>query len=563
MWLLLCLCALAYAQEAPRVNTTQGVVVGLRIEDGDYLAFYGLHYGGNTGDENRFKAPTPPPAYPGEFHAIDNTILCAQQGPRGLIGKEDCLVLNIHTKNVTTPKPVMVWIEGEEYESAGRTPYNFKNLVQQDLLVVSINYRVSIFGFLCLGVTDAPGNAGLKDIIQGLKWIKENIAGFGGDPNNVILIGHGSGAAMVDLITMSPMSQNLVHKAIVLSGSGLAPWAVSYDPIGYAEQVGRKLGYTDASREDLAKKLASTDISLLSGVLSDFEFFNASLLFAPCVENAKLNPNDTFLSDAPINILRSGNYIHIPYLAGFVDREGTVRAGQAAVNNWLEKMETTFGNFIPVDLAFESEDNRTAVTRNIRQYYFAERTVNMETIEDYLEYHGDSLILVPAIRGTKERALTSRANVWLFKFTFRGTQNSDWAYPQIPLNGARHGAILNYLFNYDLRTGDNTASTSITQRFKAFAYNGNPAPSFPTTATPWDPITNQSAPILLMSGGETSNRIDLYNEQQLTHVNRETTEFWDPIIATYYRPPNPVSSANTLLSFGLVLLATQTLLRLL
>lgn len=367
---------------------------------------------------------------------------------------------------------MIVWIEGEEYESIGKVLYPFKNVVNQDLLVVSINYRLSIFGFLCLGVTDAPGNAGLKDIIQGLKWIKENIAGFGGDPNNVVLLGHGSGAAMVDLITLSPMSQNLTHKAIVLSGSGLAPWAVSYDPVGYAQQVGLKLGYTDKSREDLAKKLVSTDINLLSNVLTDFEFFNASLLFAPCVENVNLNQTDTFLPDAPINILRSGKYSHIPYMAGFVDREGTVRAAQAAFYGWLDKMQSNFGDFIQIDLGFESEDNRTAVTRNIRQFYFAERTINMETIEDYLDYQGDTLILIPVIRGTKERAMTSTEKVWLFKFAFRGTQNSDWAYPQIPLNGVRHGSILNYLFNYDLRVSDSTAAFSVSQRIKGFAESG-------------------------------------------------------------------------------------------
>ncbi|CAH2269956.1 jg551, partial [Pararge aegeria aegeria] len=506
-------------------------------------------------------APTPPPVYPGEYHAVDNTVICAQPSSRGLIGTEDCLVLNIHTKNVTTPKPVLVWIEGEEYESTSRTLYPFKNLVQQDLLIVTINYRLSIFGFLCLGVADAPGNAGLKDIIQGLKWIKENIAGFGGDPNNVVLLGHGSGAAMVDLITLSPMSQNLTHKAIVLSGSALAPWAVSYDPVGYAEQVGKKLGYTDTSREDLAKKLVSTDISLISSVLTDFEFFNTSLMFAPCVENAHLNANDTFLADAPIDILRQGKYSHIPYIAGFVDREGTIRAQQAAFSNWLQKMENNFGDFVQVDLAFESEANKTAVTRNIREFYFAQRTINMETIEDYLDYHGDALILVPVIRGTKERALTSTANVWLFKFAFRGTQNSDWTYPQIPLNGVRHGAILNYLFNYDLKAADDTAATSITQRFKGFAYSGNPTPPPPQTATTWDPITNQVAPILLISGGETSTNISVYTEELLQNINRESTEFWDPILLTHYQAPKPVSSANSLFSFALVVLATQMLLK--
>ncbi|XP_023933929.2 esterase FE4 [Bicyclus anynana] len=559
MWLLLCVCALAYAQDGPRVNTTQGVVVGQRVQDGDYLAFYGLHYGGSTSGVNRFKAPTPPPVYPGEFHAIDNTILCAQPSSRGMIGTEDCLVLNVHTKNLTTPKPVFVWIEGEEYTSTGNYLYPFKNLVQQDLVVVSINYRLSIFGFLCLGVTDAPGNAGLKDIIQGLKWIKDNIAGFGGDPNNVVLFGHGSGAALVDLITLSPLSQNLTHKAVVVSGSGLAPWAVSYNPVGSAQLVGDRLGYTDNSREELAKKLASTDISLLSPILTDFVSYNTSLLFAPCVENADLNASDTFLADAPINILRSGNYSKIPYMTGFVDREGTLRAHQAAYDGWLQKMNVNFTDFIPVDLSFENAEIRTAVARNVSAFYFDQRPVSMDTINDYLDYHGDVLILVPVLRGAHERARASD-DVWLFKFTFRGTQNSDWAYPQIPVNGARHGAILNYVFNYDLTTADNDATAALTERVRAFAYTG--IPSRANNGATWDQLTHIRGSALLISGGEPTPNLAIYQESLATNLNQETVVFWDDLFTKYYVPPSPVSAANSLLSIGLVVLVAQAIIKL-
>ncbi|XP_039758985.1 venom carboxylesterase-6-like [Pararge aegeria] len=470
MWLLLCLCALAHAQQLPRVNTTQGVVVGRHVEDGDYLTFYGIRYGGNPTGENRFKAPTTPPVNSEEFQAVDNSVICAQPSSNGFIGTEDCLVLNILTKNLTTPKPVFVWIEGEDYELTSTTPYPFENLVE-DLVIVKINYRLSIFGFLCLGVSDAPGNAGLKDIVQGLKWIKENIAGFGGDPNNVVLVGHGSGAAMVDLITLSPMSQNLAHKAIVLSGSALAPWAVSYNPVSHAQKVAENLGYTDMSRTDLAKKLASTETTVLIRALSSIKFNDTSLLFAPCVENINLNPSDTFLEEAPINILKSGNFSQIPYLAAFANMEGTLRAPQAVNGDWLQRMDTNFDDFIQVDLAFEFEENKTAIAKNIRDFYFGQSTIGMVNIEKYLDYYGDTLIILPMIRGSQERAWKSSENVYLLKFSVNGTYNSDWAYP-IPPSGARHGAILNYLFNFDLRVLDKSVNIAVARRFTEFAYTG-------------------------------------------------------------------------------------------
>lgn len=409
--------------------------------------------------------------YPGDYNAINSEVICAQPSSRGIIGTEDCLVLDIFTKDVASPKPVFVWIEGEEYETTSNVLQNFKNFVEEGIDVVSIKYRLSIFGFLCLGVPEAPGNAGLKDVIQGLEWIKKNIAPFGGDTNNVMLVGHGSGAAMVDLITLSPMSKDLVHKAIVISGSALAPWAVAYDPIGYAQKIGDKLGYTKKTPSELAKLLSTTDITVLNGVITDFDFHNNTPLFAPCVENVKLN--GTFLHDAPINILKSGNYTDIPYIAGFTDREGTMRAEHVVSKKWLEEMNANFTNFLPVDLKFENSSVKLNVSQVVKKFYFAEKEIDMGTIEDFLDYEGDILVLVPVIRGAKERGLTSKSDVRLFEFAFRGSARSDdWVYPQIPVTGVRHGGFLNFLFNTNVDIGGSSAVASIKYRVVSFARTG-------------------------------------------------------------------------------------------
>lgn len=400
---------------------------------------------------------------------MDADIRCAQPSERGIIGQEDCLTLSIFTTNTNPGKPVVVWLEGNEYTNGGlHRP--FARLMEQNVVVVQPNYRLSIFGFLCLGVADAPGNAGLKDVILALRWIRNNIAAFGGDPNNVILFGHGSGAAMVDLITMSPLATNLMHKAIVQSGSALAPWAVSYDPIGSAQNFGAKLGYAGKTNADLAKLLQDTPTTLLESAFTNIELRNNTALFAPCIENVNLNASDTFLADAPINLLRSGNYSHIPYITGYTNREGTLRAGQAALNNWLDKMQANFTEFLPVD--FDFGNNVSAVERLIRNYYFNERIIDMSTIEDYLDYHGDTLILVSVIRGARERAATSRSEVRLYEFTNRGTRNTDWPYQTIPLLGARHGIIINFLLDIDLRPVDIQVRNSLTNRFTAFFSNG-------------------------------------------------------------------------------------------
>ncbi|XP_045501566.1 esterase FE4-like [Colias croceus] len=561
MFIFVCLFAIAYAQDNLSVNTTQGVVIGSRASDGNYYSFYGIHYAGSTAGLNRFKAPTPPPVYPGEYHAIDTKVICAHPTSRGLVGVEDCLVLNVFTPNaIASNRPVLVWLESEEYTTTRQEVYSVKKLVEEDLVVVSINYRLSIFGFLCLGVPEAPGNAGLKDVIQGLEWIKNNIAGFGGDPNNVVLLGHSSGAAIAELITLSPLAQGLVHKVIAISGSALSPWAVAYEPLKYAESVGEKLGYGGKSPAQLAASLVSTHINVLAPVLNDFEFYNNTPLFAPCIEDKNLISNETVLTDAPINLLRNGNYSHVPYIAAFVDKEGTIRAEQAAFRNWLNKMQSNFTDFIQADLKFESTQNKSAVAQSIREYYFAQKAISMETIEDFLDYQGDTMILVSVLRGIAERAATSRSSVRLLEFAFRGTHNSDWAYPQIPVTGAKHGAILNYLFDFDLRSGDYLVQTSLLRRFAAFARNGDPNPA--NTDVIWNPYTPGSTVALRLSGEDTTTSNHMFQEEARVNIHQQRMGFWNNLYSIYYNPPQ-ASSASRILSLTIVLISCVLVLKLL
>ncbi|CAK1550708.1 unnamed protein product [Leptosia nina] len=566
MLFFLSLFVAAYAQDQDKltVNTTQGFVIGNRAADGNYYTFYGIHYGGSTAGENRFKAPTPPPVYPGEYHAIDNNIICAQPTQRGLVGVEDCLVLNIFTQNATqSNRPVIVWLESEEYTTSRQESYSFKKLVEEDLVVVSINYRLSIFGFLCLGVPEAPGNAGIKDVIQALNWIQKNIANFGGNPNNTVLLAHGSGAAIADLITLSPLSQNLVHKVIAISGSALSPWAVAYEPVNYAEALAEKLSYSGKSRADLAKLLTSSDTTIIIPALNDFKFFNNTPLFAPCIEDPSLG-EDRVLTDAPINILRSGKYNHVPYIGVFVDREGTMRAKEAAVDNWLSVMESNFTDFVQVDLKFDAEQNKSAEVEKIREFYFAKRAINMETIEDFLDYQGDTLALVSVIRAIAERANTSKAPVRLLEFAYRGTHNSDWAYPQIPLKGARHGALLNYLFDFDLRPSDVVLQESIIRRFVSFAKDGEPNPTnFVNPGLKWNPYTPTSNIALRISGDDTITAGRSFQEEERLNIHQQRMEFWNNMYQKFYYPPQPTSSAGQLLRFTFIVMLSQLIIKLL
>ncbi|KAL0870065.1 hypothetical protein ABMA27_006227 [Loxostege sticticalis] len=530
-----------------KVQTTEGIVVGRKELNGDYMAFYGIPYAGSVAGKNRFKEAPAPVHRSEEFLAVDESILCAQPSIHGLVGKEDCLTLNIFTKNLTTTKPVIVWLDGEEYSTTNSTPrYSFRSLVQSDIVFIRVNYRLSIFGFLCLGVKEAPGNAGLKDVVKALKWIHENIAGFGGDPNNVMLLGHGSGAAMVDLLTVSPLAEGLIAKAVALSGSALSPWAMAYDPIGYAKALGAKFQFYNDTQAELAKFFSTIDADDLVNEISKFTFTNHSVLFAPCVENTNLS--GSFLEDDPLKLIRSDKY-QIPFIASYVNKEGTIRVKEAVEGNWLKMMQNDFKAFLPANLAFKNESIRTFIGQEVRQAYFGNNNnlslITFETIQDFLAYIGDSLFTVPVIRGVHERAESGSQAVWLLEFTYKDV-NYDWPYPHIRIEGVKHGDILNYIFDLDSRPVNDKPKKSLIGRLVAFAYNGQPV-----EGSLWVPYTVEDAYYLRILGhaGSTAEYpIPIFTEGMQSKPLDQSVNFWNSI-SEYYATPARVTSDELIVNY--------------
>ncbi|XP_046823958.1 acetylcholinesterase-like isoform X2 [Vespa crabro] len=143
---------------------------------------------------------------------------------------EDCLYVN-----VVAPRPrptnaaVMVWIFGGGFYSGTATldVYDHKTLVsEENIILVSMQYRLASLGFLYFGTSDVPGNAGLFDQIMALQWIRDNIGAFGGNPDNITLFGESAGAVSVSMHLLSPLSRHLFNQAIMQSGSATAPWAI-------------------------------------------------------------------------------------------------------------------------------------------------------------------------------------------------------------------------------------------------------------------------------------------------------------------------------------------------
>jgi para-nitrobenzyl esterase len=226
----------ADAQHPTAVVTTEaGRLQGIRDETRGVDVFRGIHYGQPTSGERRFKPALPVAPWDGVRDATRFGDVCPQVGTGGrgslqqegpLPMSEDCLVLNVWTPELSGERPVMVWLHGRGYNAGAGSEgwYDGTNMAARgNVVVVTINHRLNVFGYLHLKELGGPafaasGIVGLLDAQLALEWVRDNIRAFGGDPDNVTIFGESGGGSKVATMMGMPSAKGLFHKGIIQSG---------------------------------------------------------------------------------------------------------------------------------------------------------------------------------------------------------------------------------------------------------------------------------------------------------------------------------------------------------
>lgn len=324
------------AVAGPVLNISTGQIQGSILPSTagrPFHAFQGIPFARPPLGPRRFLRPEPAERWDGVRQcnsALQFTQINIFRAGSPREGREDGLVLNVYSPHLypDQPLPVMVWIHGGGFVSGSGTRglYGPEHFMDRDVVLVTLNYRLSVLGGLYLG-EECPGNQGLRDQILGLQWVQENIKQFGGAPDRVTIFGESAGGMSVMNHILSPRSAGLFSAAIAMSGSPLSPFTgADKHPRHYAVRLAARLGCTARSDQEILQFLQRQQPEQLQSLGYMFEeFIRAPFPFKPIVDGGLVS--DPVLPAEPLQLLQSGQYNKVPIIVGTNKDEGLLIKG--------------------------------------------------------------------------------------------------------------------------------------------------------------------------------------------------------------------------------------------
>lgn len=295
---------------------------------------------------------------------------------------------SINSKGAPVPTkfPVMMYIHGGGGNSGNGSRYGAEYFMDQEVILITFNFRLPPLGSLNTGDNVIRGNMGFKDMVQLLKWIRSNIVYYGGDPERITIFGNSAGAIYVSYLMLSPLTEGLISGAISQSGGTLCGNILSMveaHPEKKIKEVSNALNCTNTTSAELLKCLQTKSASdIVLGLPGTRELLT--------VENRE-NPLEgtIFMPDTPYNLLKAGKLHPVPHIFGNTNAEWIGWALLVLQNETLiELLNTDFvthAKEIIYDEYMSPED-----LKNLRQFYFGNKTVGNETMLEMIQLISDS-----------------------------------------------------------------------------------------------------------------------------------------------------------------------------
>jgi len=506
----------------PIVKLRQGTLEGFKFKYPDDSGrsaniFLGVPYAKPPTEERRFERPLPLDASDSVRQAKRFEAGCLAFTPPIKVPanvsvpppttSEDCLYLNLMAPSEKSPfpngYPVLVWIHGGGFNGGSSEMYGFQALAHefagQAIIMVTIQYRLGLFGFFSTGDSTAPGNLGLWDQKQALEWVHENIASFGGNPKHITIWGQNAGSASVGALSLSPKTRDLFSQSIQMSGSVLSGWANSNRVVDESMRVAKDVGCAMKTPSLVKECMKSKSSEELLNAMQETGWRRDAVNFArfqPRMDGDFFDKSvDEMLVEAPKKAA----------IQGFTSQEAMLTTlpfpGAPRQSKFLVPMER-FGTFGREDLVkFIKEeiarpeffgDKTEEVQQKLIQFY-ADRNATLASKADpffyltrYTQILSDTQFAIPSLMEVSKK----RDEGWPVYLYLSNYMNPKI---KLPVLGTYSTYEFPYLFGvsvvgpFEFDQEDRKLQSLMVSSFANFVHNGNPSTMFAI----WPAVTDE------------------------------------------------------------------------
>ncbi|XP_037044090.1 venom carboxylesterase-6-like [Bradysia coprophila] len=406
------------------IKISNGPIIGEEYDN--FYAYRGIRYAQPPIGELRLAPPQPYVETWTETREFKNFgFECSTYTHIGYVyeGNEDCLFLNVYVPKTAATSaeklPVLFNVHGGCFMFGSGNGYSPENIMSsQNMILVTINYRLGILGFLSTEDDVIPGNFGLKDQVEALKWVQTNIEAFNGDAGRVMIMGNSAGGSSVHFHYMSKLSDGLFNNGFSHSGTVLVPWTIVQKPREKAHRVAALANCSEESRV-LLNCLRQLPVEELAVIAKHFQpfLYNPFTPFGPVVEPPSIG---AFLSEHPIVLLTEGRTKNLPWFSSTVQDDGLYPGAEFYSDNHLSIINENWLEYAPFILVYNDTisdlEKKQQIALDIKEHYMGIQPITERNFGAFNDILTDRLFKHGAILAVQLQSRYSPSYFYHYRF---------------------------------------------------------------------------------------------------------------------------------------------------